>query len=173
MLRNSCIGLCVLIGGFSTFCYVTFGNATADLITLNLPPSDTVVVLMQLLYSLSLFFTYPLMIFPVTQILENTKFARLICGIPESRLPSTTPFSSSEVPSGTVSGDEYTVLCTADADEVSADENDLRTDNVDEASPDATEQSTNTRDAFWRQNAFRATCVFVTAAIAMLATRVR
>jgi proton-coupled amino acid transporter len=61
VLRNSCIGLDVLLSSFSTLGYVTFGTETADLITLNLPPSDKVVVLMQVLYSVSLFFTYPLM----------------------------------------------------------------------------------------------------------------
>ena len=49
-----------------TGCYLTFGDQTADLITLNLPPSENAVILMQLLYSVSLFFTYPLMMFPVT-----------------------------------------------------------------------------------------------------------
>jgi proton-coupled amino acid transporter len=64
VLRNSCVALTLLLGGFASVCYVTFGDETEDLITMNLPPSDRAVVVMQLLYCVSLFFTFPLMLFP-------------------------------------------------------------------------------------------------------------
>jgi proton-coupled amino acid transporter len=71
VLRNGCIGVTFLLAGFGTFCYVCFGDATEDLITLNLPADNNVVIAMQLFYCVSLFFTYPIMIFPCLQVLEN------------------------------------------------------------------------------------------------------
>lgn len=148
VLRNSCIGLAMLIGGFATFCYLTFGDATADLITLNLPPSDTVVVLMQLLYSVSLFFTYPLMIFPVTQILENAKITRFICGLPTSTPSQATASIGFQV-------EEYAVLNTDDS-----------VDDTDERCADTNSPPTG-RSVVWRQNVFRACCVLMTAIVAI------
>ena len=57
--------------GFGTFCYVSFGDKTADLITSNLPSDNKMVVLMQVFYCVSLFFTYPIMLFPCLQVIEN------------------------------------------------------------------------------------------------------
>ena len=152
MLRNSCIGLGVLLGGFATFCYLTFGDATADLITLNLPPTDTVVVLMLLFYSVSLFFTYPLMIFPVTQILENARVTRLICGLPTSA--PVKPVRTQE---------EYAVLRTEDDSDNGDETDDLFLDNTD---PERIGRTS--RGVVWRQNAFRITCVLMTAMVAIV-----
>ena len=71
VLRNGCVGVTFLLAGFGTFCYVCFGDATEDLITLNLPANDTIVVIMQVFYCVSLFFTYPIMLFPCLEVLEG------------------------------------------------------------------------------------------------------
>ena len=49
VLRNGCVGVTMLLSGFGTFCYVSFGDKTADLITSNLPPDNKMVVLMQVM----------------------------------------------------------------------------------------------------------------------------
>jgi proton-coupled amino acid transporter len=71
VLRNGCIGITFLLSGFGTFCYVSFGDKTADLITSNLPAESKMVLLMQVFYCVSLFFTYPIMLFPCLQVIET------------------------------------------------------------------------------------------------------
>lgn len=110
---------------------------------------------MQLLYSVSLFFTYPLMIFPVTQILENARIIRLICGLPTSVpgqqvQPARTP-------------EEYAVLCTEDEIDTGGETDDTIVDNTD---PERIGRTT--RSVVWRQNAFRIICVLMTAMIAIV-----
>jgi hypothetical protein len=105
---------------------------------------------MQLLYSVSLFFTYPLMIFPVLQILENARVTRLICGLPTSApVQQVTSDRSPE---------EYVVLCTDDDSDTGHETGEVSLERI----------GTTTRGVVWRQNAFRITCVLMTAAVAIV-----
>lgn len=68
------VGVTALYVVFGCCGYVSFGPETRDIITLNLPPSDGTIDFAMVVKSclcLSLFFTYPLMMFPVVTIIEK------------------------------------------------------------------------------------------------------
>jgi len=72
--------------------YLSFGPETKDIITLNLDKSSTSIVdfavLVKLFLCISLFFSYPIMLFPVTRMLQRKHAA--FKGLPPSS-PSKTP----------------------------------------------------------------------------------
>ncbi|KAJ2712097.1 hypothetical protein H4R19_002933, partial [Coemansia spiralis] len=68
-----CGAVAVSIGGLS---YAAFGDSTQANVLLNMPPKTPVTLTVQLLYSLAILFTTPLMMFPVIRILEQALFPR-------------------------------------------------------------------------------------------------
>ena len=63
------VGLCLTFIAFATTVYISFGDATQPVVTLNMEQGLSKVGL-QLGYSLALLFTYPLMMFPAVSIIE-------------------------------------------------------------------------------------------------------
>ncbi|KAJ1991215.1 hypothetical protein GGI25_005401 [Coemansia spiralis] len=68
-----CTAVAVAMGGLS---YSAFGDKTESIILLNMPSSTLMTLTVQLLYSLAMIFTLPLMMFPVIRILEQALFPR-------------------------------------------------------------------------------------------------
>ncbi|XP_068219838.1 uncharacterized protein [Palaemon carinicauda] len=68
-------GLTTLYICFGVSGYASFGRHTKDIITLNLPHGDSSVdfaAMVKICLGISLFFTYPMMMFPVTHLLDKT-----------------------------------------------------------------------------------------------------
>lgn len=63
---------------FGALGYLSFGEETRSIITLNLPQGTGIdfAMIVKLCLCVALFFTYPLMMFPVTQIIERLMFPR-------------------------------------------------------------------------------------------------
>lgn len=75
ILTYTLVGVCAFFIIFSCFGYGAFGANVKPSITLDLRPSDAWwVISMQAGYSLALFLTFPLMLFPATCILEDIFF---------------------------------------------------------------------------------------------------
>ena len=74
VLKNGLIIITVLYVVFPLVVYVCYGSTTHDMITKNLPCGDFVVILVQLGYSVGLYFTYPIMMWPAIEILECSRF---------------------------------------------------------------------------------------------------
>ncbi|KAJ2782174.1 hypothetical protein H4R18_002439 [Coemansia javaensis] len=68
-----CGAVAVSIGGLS---YAAFGDKTQANVLLNMPSRAPATLTVQLLYSLAILFTTPLMMFPVVRILEQALFPR-------------------------------------------------------------------------------------------------
>ncbi|KAJ1830425.1 hypothetical protein LPJ63_004945 [Coemansia sp. RSA 2711] len=68
-----CGTVSVAMGGLS---YLTFGDRTEAIVLLNMPSGTPATLAVQLLYSLAILFTTPLMMFPVIRILEQALFPR-------------------------------------------------------------------------------------------------
>ncbi|PIA13059.1 hypothetical protein COEREDRAFT_83738 [Coemansia reversa NRRL 1564] len=68
-----CGTVAVSIGGLS---YAAFGEKTEAIVLLNMPSGTVATLTVQLLYSLAILFTAPLMMFPVIRILEQVLFPR-------------------------------------------------------------------------------------------------
>ncbi|KAJ2609770.1 hypothetical protein H4S08_003913 [Coemansia sp. RSA 1365] len=68
-----CGTVAVSIGGLS---YAAFGEETEAIVLLNMPSGTVATLTVQLLYSLAILFTAPLMMFPVIRILEQVLFPR-------------------------------------------------------------------------------------------------
>ncbi|KAJ2497097.1 hypothetical protein GGH96_005352 [Coemansia sp. RSA 1972] len=68
-----CGVVCVSIGGLS---YAAFGDKTEAIVLLNMPSNTVATLTVQLLYSVAILFTTPLMMFPVIRILEQALFPR-------------------------------------------------------------------------------------------------
>ncbi|KAJ2743076.1 hypothetical protein GGI20_004014 [Coemansia sp. BCRC 34301] len=68
-----CTTVAVSIGALS---YAAFGNNIEAIVLLNMPSKTTATLAVQLLYSLAILFTIPLMMFPVIRILEQALFPR-------------------------------------------------------------------------------------------------
>ncbi|KAJ2505826.1 hypothetical protein IWW47_001872, partial [Coemansia sp. RSA 2052] len=68
-----CATVAVSIGALS---YAAFGDKTEAIVLLNMPPKTAATLTVQLLYSLAILFTIPLMMFPVIRILEQALFPR-------------------------------------------------------------------------------------------------
>ncbi|KAJ1665232.1 hypothetical protein IW140_003499 [Coemansia sp. RSA 1813] len=68
-----CATVAVSLGGLS---YAAFGDKTEAIILLNMPSGTPLTLAVQLLYSLAMIFTMPLMMFPVIRILEQALFPR-------------------------------------------------------------------------------------------------
>ena len=70
VLRNLMIGFTTLYVIIGALGYMAFGDDTHSIIFMNLPHSDLTLVT-QVLYCVGLFFTYPVILFPATQIMES------------------------------------------------------------------------------------------------------
>lgn len=66
--------IALIYGGFGAFGYIAFGSATRDIVTLNLGKS-WITDFVQIALCLNLFFTFPLMMNPVYEVLEG-RFSR-------------------------------------------------------------------------------------------------
>lgn len=69
LLKRVIIGITVLMGFFGTCGYVAFGDATLSPISLNLKGESAAFVQMAL--CLAIYLTYPIMMFPVSDVMEN------------------------------------------------------------------------------------------------------
>lgn len=79
----------ILFALFGVAGYVAFGSATRDIITLNLPSDAPVTIAVRLAFCLGLFCTYPIMMFPVFNVIEGPLFGYIAsrgAGGPTSRL---------------------------------------------------------------------------------------
>ncbi|KAG5461367.1 MAG: transmembrane amino acid transporter protein-domain-containing protein, partial [Olpidium bornovanus] len=56
--------------------YAAFGDAVETVVLLNLPPKDPLVHAIQLLYSLAIMFSVPLMLYPAVRIMEAAAWVR-------------------------------------------------------------------------------------------------
>ncbi len=72
-LVGTVISVTVLYASFGCFGFLSFGTETKDIITLNLPHDTGVdaALMVKACLCFSLFFTYPIMMFPVTTLLEE------------------------------------------------------------------------------------------------------
>ncbi|KAI8323206.1 hypothetical protein GQ54DRAFT_249699, partial [Martensiomyces pterosporus] len=68
-----CAAITVSMGALS---YTAFGSQTEAIVLLNMPSGTPATLTVQLLYSLAILFTTPLMMFPVIRILEQALFPR-------------------------------------------------------------------------------------------------
>ncbi|KAJ1738330.1 hypothetical protein LPJ78_005696 [Coemansia sp. RSA 989] len=68
-----CSAVAITTGGLS---YSAYGDRTEAIVLLNMPSNTPVTLTVQLLYSLAILFTTPLMMFPVVRILEQALFPR-------------------------------------------------------------------------------------------------
>ncbi|KAJ1957982.1 hypothetical protein GGI12_004865 [Dipsacomyces acuminosporus] len=68
-----CAVITVSMGAIS---YAAFGDQTEAIVLLNMPSGRPATLMVQLLYSLAILFTTPLMMFPVIRILEQALFPR-------------------------------------------------------------------------------------------------
>ena len=73
VLKNGLICVTTLYVFFPLCVYLSYGSVTKDMITENLPSGKMIVIFVELSYSLGLFFTYPIMMFPAVQILESSR----------------------------------------------------------------------------------------------------
>lgn len=87
-----------LYAAFGICGYLAFGNATEDVITLNFEGSGSMVMAVKLCLCIGLFFTYPVMLFPVFEVL----LPALSCDHPESNDARTTEIKSALLRSGIV-----------------------------------------------------------------------
>jgi proton-coupled amino acid transporter len=78
VLRTGMVVITCVYVVFPLTVYLCFAGATEDMITANLPDRDFVVIMVELLYSLGLFLTYPIQMFPAIQIVENSRLYRSI-----------------------------------------------------------------------------------------------
>ncbi|KAI8991028.1 transmembrane amino acid transporter protein-domain-containing protein [Mycotypha africana] len=67
----------VLIG---TLSYLAYGDTIQSAVVYNFPPDHKLTIAVQILYSLAICLTAPLMLFPATKIIENGLFARCKSG---------------------------------------------------------------------------------------------
>ncbi|KAJ0391769.1 hypothetical protein P43SY_008389 [Pythium insidiosum] len=70
ILISTVVILTTVYATFGVCGYLAFGDATKDVITLNMSDSTGVVTLVQLSLCIGLFFTYPVMLFPVFEVLQ-------------------------------------------------------------------------------------------------------
>jgi len=73
MLRVVMLWVCSLYVLIAALGYMAYGDETEDSVTLNLPHGNALSPIVQLGYSFAIFFSYPVMMFPATQILEKSK----------------------------------------------------------------------------------------------------
>jgi len=70
LLSYVIILLTVLIASFGCFCYLAYGSTTGALVTFNFPESK-ITSFVRLFYALGVFFTFPIIMFPVFQLFEG------------------------------------------------------------------------------------------------------
>jgi len=70
ILRQAMLILAVLFASFSFIGYAAYGNETADMITFSIP-QNKITSFLRLFYCLGVFFTYPVMLFPLYQVTES------------------------------------------------------------------------------------------------------
>lgn len=87
LLKQVIIGITLLMAMFGTCGYIAFGDGTISPISLNLRGESAAFV--QLALCLALYFTYPIMMFPVSDVLENL-FLNDSMKPPQSYCPSRT-----------------------------------------------------------------------------------
>ncbi|KAI8882497.1 hypothetical protein K501DRAFT_186619 [Backusella circina FSU 941] len=73
----------ILIGSIS---YLAYGNRIQAAVVYNFPPDNGVTIAVQILYSIAIILTAPLMLFPATKILENIVFHRFESGAVDLRV---------------------------------------------------------------------------------------
>jgi proton-coupled amino acid transporter len=60
----------LMLGSFGVLGYLTYGNDTKDVITLNLPEDDVLTYVVKACLIIAIIFTYPMQLFPVTEIFD-------------------------------------------------------------------------------------------------------
>lgn len=70
ILRQAMIILALLFSTFSFIGYAAYGRETADMITFSIP-QNKITSFLRLFYCLGVFFTYPVMLFPLYQVTES------------------------------------------------------------------------------------------------------
>ena len=76
ILKNGFCVITILYTVFPLVVYLCYGSVTKDMITSNLPDGNFIVVLVELSYSIGLYFTYPIQMWPAIQILEGSRAYR-------------------------------------------------------------------------------------------------
>ena len=76
VLKNGILSITVLYTVFPIVVYLCYGSVTKDMITSNLPDGQFIVILVELSYSIGLYFTYPIQMWPAIQILEGSRMYR-------------------------------------------------------------------------------------------------
>ncbi len=76
VLRNGIVSITILYTIFPLVVYLCYGSVTKDMVTSNLPKNNFIVVLVELSYSIGLYFTYPIQMWPAIQILEGSRLYR-------------------------------------------------------------------------------------------------
>eukprot|EP00124_Ichthyophonus_hoferi_P003094 Ihof_evm2s248 gene=Ihof_evmTU2s248 len=77
VLSGCMFAIILLMGSFGTLSYITFGDQTESIITLNMGTSkeeNAVVSIIKLAYCVAIIFTFPLMMFPSCKIIERRLF---------------------------------------------------------------------------------------------------
>lgn len=72
MLRYTVVSVAVVMLCLGGFCYLAWGDATRDMITLNLPQDSVLSAMVKLIYSFALGLTYPLQLLPAFRIVEDS-----------------------------------------------------------------------------------------------------
>lgn len=61
---------------FGSISYITFGEDTEEIVFFNFPVSATQFLVLEVLYSFALIFTFPLQLFPAVKVLEHSRLLR-------------------------------------------------------------------------------------------------
>ncbi|GAA5803989.1 transmembrane amino acid transporter protein-domain-containing protein [Helicostylum pulchrum] len=72
--------VCVIYILIGTISYLAYGDQVQSAIVYNFPPDNNLTIAVQLLYSLAICLTAPLMLFPALKIIENGLFSRFRSG---------------------------------------------------------------------------------------------
>lgn len=72
--------VCVIYILIGTISYMAYGDRVQSAIIYNFPPDNNLTIAVQLLYSLAICLTAPLMLFPALKIIENGLFSRFRSG---------------------------------------------------------------------------------------------
>jgi solute carrier family 36 (proton-coupled amino acid transporter) len=76
ILKTGMMVITIVYTMFPLVVYLCFGGTTKDMITANLPDGEAIVVVVELSYSIGLYLTYPIQMFPAIQILEESRVYR-------------------------------------------------------------------------------------------------
>jgi len=73
LLNRLMVFLTVIYLTIPTICYIALGDNLQDIVFFSLPISNIFYLIMQILYAMSALATFPIPLFPVLQIIENSK----------------------------------------------------------------------------------------------------